>query len=103
MSSQVTNVNDFSARSRSLSAVRVNGVLRYECLHVGHGIGLGYDEPPNLTFASEAVVELGEVLTIEAPFYEIGSMGVTVKETVLVTSAGAQVLNRSHRGLVILD
>jgi Xaa-Pro aminopeptidase len=46
---------------------------------------------------------MGEVLTIQTPYYEIGSMGATVKDTVLVTSGGARVMNRSHRGLVILD
>jgi hypothetical protein len=30
-------------------------------------------------------------------------MGVSVKDTGLVTSAGARVVNRSHHGLVVLD
>ncbi len=30
-------------------------------------------------------------------------MGVSVKETVLVTRAGARVLDRSHHGLIVLD
>jgi hypothetical protein len=33
----------------------------------------------------------------------MGWAGLHVKETVLVTSTGARVLNRSSRGLVVLD
>jgi Xaa-Pro aminopeptidase len=40
---------------------------------------------------------------VEAPYYELGGFGVSIKETVLVTRGGASALNRSHRGLVILD
>ena len=86
-----------------LTAVRTNGLPRYEGVHVGHGIGLEPTEAPKLMSGSDTAIEMGEVLTIQTPYYEIGSMGATVKDTVLVTSGGARVMNRSHRGLVILD
>ena len=43
------------------------------------------------------------VLRIETPYYVAGETGLNVKETVLVTRVGAQLLNRSNRGLVVLD
>jgi hypothetical protein len=33
----------------------------------------------------------------------VGDAGFTLTETALVTRSGAHVLNRSHRGLILLD
>jgi Xaa-Pro aminopeptidase len=48
-------------------------------------------------------LEAGMVLRVETPYYELGTAGVHVKETVLVNRGGAAIMNRSHRGLVVLD
>jgi Xaa-Pro aminopeptidase len=48
-------------------------------------------------------LEAGMVLRVEAPYYVPGETGLNVKETVLVTRSGASALNRSNRGLVVLD
>jgi hypothetical protein len=45
----------------------------------------------------------GEVLRIEVPHLEVGWGGVGLRDTVLVTTKGSAVLNRSARGLVVLD
>jgi Xaa-Pro aminopeptidase len=50
-----------------------------------------------------AILEAGEVLCIDAPHYDIGSMGLTVRDTLLITSAGARAMNRSRHDLVVLD
>lgn len=87
----------------AVEAIRANGLPHDEQDHVGCGIGLELREAPELTARNETPLELGEVLRIEASHCEIGSMGVSAKDTVLVTSAGARVLNRSHHGLVVLE
>jgi Xaa-Pro aminopeptidase len=46
---------------------------------------------------------MGMVVCAEAPYYVPGRTGFTLTETVLVTRSGAHVLNRSHRGLIVLD
>ena len=46
---------------------------------------------------------MGEVLRVEVPYYEHGWAGVNVKDTVLVTRRDGHVMNRSLRGLVVLD
>ena len=71
--------------------------------HVGHGIGIEPCERPELAVGSGVVLELGEVLRVDATHVENSSMGVSVSDTVLVTRSGARVLNRSHHGLVVLD
>jgi len=38
-----------------------------------------------------------------APYYVVDEAGFTLTETALVTRSGAHVLNRSHRGLIVLD
>jgi Xaa-Pro aminopeptidase len=46
---------------------------------------------------------MGMVLCAETPYYVVGDAGFTLTETALVTRSGAHVLNRSHRGLIVLD
>jgi Xaa-Pro aminopeptidase len=46
---------------------------------------------------------MGMVICAETPYYVVGEAGFTVTETTLVTRTGAHVLNRSQRGLVMLD
>jgi Xaa-Pro dipeptidase len=87
----------------AMAAVRANGLPEYERGDIGHGIGLEPREPPELAPGGRTRLEMGEVLCIETPYYEIGAMGVSVKDTVLITSAGARVLNRSRHDLVVLD
>jgi Xaa-Pro dipeptidase len=86
----------------AVAAVRDGGLPEFRRHHAGHGIGLEPAEAPWLGAAGPSL-EAGMVLCIEAPYYELGAFGVSVKETVLVTRGGAAVVNRSHRGLVVLD
>jgi Xaa-Pro aminopeptidase len=90
-------------REAAVEAVRAGGLPEYECAEVGHGTGLDHAERPTLGAGEETPLEMGEVLRIEMSYYEIGTIGATVTGTVLVTSGGARVLNRSHAGLVVLD
>jgi Xaa-Pro dipeptidase len=85
-----------------VSATRSHGLPDYRRHHVGHGIGLEAAEMPWLS-PGRMSLEPGMVLRVEAPYYAVGAVGMNVKDTVLVTQKGALVLNRSHRGLVVLD
>jgi len=91
-----------SAFARTVAAVRATGIPTFDCSDVGHGIGLDPAENPWLT-ADGPGLEAGMVLRIDVPWYELGAAGVQVKETVLVNRDGAAVMNRSHRGLILLD
>jgi len=87
----------------AIAATRAGGLPEFRRHHVGHGIGLDHDEPPQLTAGVTTPLEMGEVLRIEVPFYQHGWAGVNVKDTVLVTRREGHVMNRSLRGLVVLD
>jgi Xaa-Pro dipeptidase len=87
----------------AVEAIRATGLPEHDADHAGHGIGLEPRETPVLAADSGMTLEVGEVLGVEAAHYQIGTMGVSVKDTVLVTTAGARVMNRSRHGLVVLD
>jgi Xaa-Pro aminopeptidase len=86
----------------AVEAARRAGLPRFARHHVGHGIGLQPAEPPWLGPDGDAL-DMGTVLRVETPYYVAAESGLNVKETLLVTRTGAHVLNRSHRGLVVLD
>ena len=89
--------------STAVGAVRSAGLPEYDRHHVGYGIGLDARETPVLESGSATPLETGMVLRIETPYYEHGWGGAQIKETLLVTSSGTRTMNRSRRGLVVLD
>jgi Xaa-Pro dipeptidase len=84
-------------------AHRAHGLPDRGADHVGHGVGLASREAPLLALDSTSTLEPGEILAVEIAHCEFGSIGVSVKDTVLVTTGGARPLNRSRHGLVVLD
>jgi Xaa-Pro aminopeptidase len=87
----------------AIAATRGAGLTGFERYHLGHGIGLEPYERPKLAADDPTPLEVGEVLRIEVPYFEIGWAGVNVRDTVLVTTRNCQVMNRSTRALVLLD
>jgi Xaa-Pro aminopeptidase len=85
-----------------VNATRARGLPAYARHHVGHGIGLDPAERPWLAPGGPPL-EPGMVVRVEVPYYALGETGMNVKDTVLVTQKGSLVMNRSHRGLVVLD
>jgi Xaa-Pro aminopeptidase len=87
----------------AVAATREAGLPGFQRGHVGHAIGLEPYERPKLDAVTTTPLETGEVLRIEVPHLEIGWGGVALRDTVLVTTTGSRTLNRSVRGLVVLD
>jgi Xaa-Pro aminopeptidase len=86
----------------AVEAARGAGLASFTASHIGHAIGLEPYERPKLTRGIETPLESGEVLRVELRHFEMGWAGLHVKDTVVVTSAGARTLNGSGRGLVQL-
>jgi Xaa-Pro dipeptidase len=95
----VTGADVFDA---AIAATRKAGLVRFARHHVGYGIGLEAAEAPRLA-PGGGPLEMGMVLRVETPYYVAGEAGLNVKDTVLVTRTGTRALNRSNRGLVVLD
>jgi Xaa-Pro aminopeptidase len=70
---------------------------------IGHGIGLELHEQPALEEGAVTLLEAGEVLCVDLPYWALGWGSAHLRETVLVTTRGYHVLNRSARGLIVLD
>jgi Xaa-Pro aminopeptidase len=88
--------------SAAHEAVRAGGLARARSA-IGRGIGLAPWEWPDLAPGGDVVVEPGMVLVVALSYEELGWGGIGLTDTVLVTRTGGHSLNRSRRGLVVLD
>lgn len=65
-----------------------------DCVHgAGHAIGLEVHEPPFLVPASDDVLRVGAVLTIEPGIYRTGQGGIRLEDDVLVSADGPVLLS----------
>ena len=65
--------------------------------YLGHGIGLGVDEPPAICKGEKTFLRPGMVLTIEPGLYRTPFGGARVEDEVLVTDTGCEVLTKVER------
>jgi Xaa-Pro aminopeptidase len=66
---------------------------------LGHSIGLNIHERPQLSPIETAVLEPGNVITVEPGIYLPGRFGVRTEDVVLVTEAGCETLSQAPRDL----
>lgn len=65
--------------------------------YLGHGIGLGVDEPPAIMKGEKTYLRPGMVLTIEPGLYRTPVGGARIEDEVLVTETGFEVLTKVER------
>lgn len=63
----------------------------------GHGVGLLIHEDPFVNRAGDAILQVGDVVTVEPGVYRGGFGGIRVEDLVVVTSAGCRVLTASPK------
>ena len=63
----------------------------------GHGVGLDIHEDPRVTWAADATLAAGHVVTVEPGVYLPGHGGVRVEDTVVVTATGCRPLTRAPK------
>lgn len=65
--------------------------------YLGHGIGLGVDEPPAICLGEKTFLRPGMVLTIEPGLYRTPAGGARIEDEVLVTETGVEVFTKLER------
>jgi Xaa-Pro aminopeptidase len=70
---------------------------------LGHGVGLEVHEEPRLGQRSDAVLETGNVVTVEPGVYLPGELGVRIEDLIVVTAGGRDILTRLPKTLTVID
>lgn len=82
--------------------IKENGYGQYFAHSLGHGVGLKIHESPNLSPRSEAVLEEGNIVTVEPGIYIPGKFGVRIENTMIVRKNFGENLQKSSKELIIL-
>lgn len=68
----------------------------------GHGVGIEIHETPNLAPRSKALLEAGNVVTVEPGIYIPDKFGVRIEDFVVITEDGYRNLTSSPKNLIVL-
>ena len=68
----------------------------------GHGVGIEIHESPNLAPKSKAILEVGNVVTVEPGIYIPDEFGVRIEDFVVITETGYRNLTSSPKNLIVL-
>jgi Xaa-Pro aminopeptidase len=68
----------------------------------GHGVGIEIHELPNLSPRSGAILEVGNVVTVEPGIYIPNKFGVRIEDMVLITEDGFENLTNTPKELIVL-
>ena len=68
----------------------------------GHGVGIEIHELPNLSPRSDAILQVGNVVTVEPGIYIPNKFGVRIEDMALITENGYENLTSTSKELIIL-
>lgn len=68
----------------------------------GHGVGIEIHELPNLSPRSDAILQVGNVVTVEPGIYIPNKFGVRIEDMALITEDGYETLTTTPKELITL-
>lgn len=69
---------------------------------LGHGLGLQIHEPPRISNRSHAILNMGNVVTIEPGIYIPKLGGVRIEDDILITNGHCENLTQSPKELIVV-
>lgn len=84
------------------SVIRNAGLGQYFTHSTGHGVGVEIHEFPNLSPASDSVLQVGNIVTVEPGIYIPKKFGVRIEDMALITENGCRNLTNAKKDLIIL-
>lgn len=85
------------------SVLEKYGYAKYFTHSLGHGVGVKIHEEPRLSQKSEAVLENGNVFSIEPGVYVDGEFGIRIEDTVYLDSGKCVSLNSADKNLFTVN
>jgi Xaa-Pro aminopeptidase len=84
------------------SVINDSGYGKYFTHSTGHGVGVEIHEFPNLSPASDSILQVGNIVTVEPGIYIPGKFGVRIEDMALITENGCRNLTNAPKELIIL-
>ena len=84
------------------SVIRDAGFGQYFTHSTGHGVGVEIHEFPNLSPASDSILQVGNIVTVEPGIYIPEKFGVRIEDMALITENSCENLTKAPKELIIL-
>ena len=84
------------------SVINDCGYGKYFTHSTGHGVGVEIHEYPNLSPASDSILQVGNIVTVEPGIYIPEKFGVRIEDMALITENGCNNLTKAPKNLIIL-
>lgn len=84
------------------SVISDRGYGKYFTHSTGHGVGVEIHEFPNLSPASDSILQVGNIVTVEPGIYIPEKFGVRIEDMALITENGCVNLTNTPKELIIL-
>ncbi len=84
------------------SIIKNAGYGQYFTHSTGHGVGVEIHEFPNLSPASDSILQVGNIVTVEPGIYIPEKFGVRIEDMALITENGCRNLTNAPKELIIV-